>query len=284
MNNKQKRYTVNYEYKAFKYFLIVLIVTWISGFFAAFYSYSETLSGLQIPFILIGMFTPFIVALFMIYGSKNKDLISDFKNRIFNLKLIKPKYWLAILLIMPITLLLATSISLLFGQPIEQFSLAPELATSAGAEIIIILIILLLAPTFEELGWRGYGVDSLKKGNSIFKATLIFAVLWVLWHLPLYFISGYYQNELIHMNFIYAVNFIFQVFVAAFIMGWLYYKNNRSIVAIIVFHMMLNLFSVLLQTEQFTKCIITIILALVSIYILLVDKKFFFGNNDEYAK
>jgi membrane protease YdiL (CAAX protease family) len=37
------------------------------------------------------------------------------------------------------------------------------------------LIILVLAPTFEELGWRGYGVDSLKKGRSIMKATLIYA-------------------------------------------------------------------------------------------------------------
>ena len=273
---------LNYKYKPFKYWFLTLLITWITLFIAAYFSYNEELLPYKNIFILIALFTPFIIAMFMIYGSKNKDLKKDFKERLFNLKLIKGKYWLFILLIMPITLLIATSISLLFGQPISQFFLSPEL-TLLGGETLIILIILVLAPTFEELGWRGYGVDSLKKGKTIFKATLIYAALWISWHIPLYFIDGYYQNELIHLSIIYALNFIVQVLVAAFIMNWLYYKNNRSIIAIIVFHVMLNLFSVLLQTEQFTKCIITIILAIVLGYILLKDKTFFFVKENEYS-
>ncbi len=104
---------------------------------------------------------------------------------------------------MPFALFLATAISLLFGQPIEQFSLSPEF-TIFGGEAFLILVILFLAPTFEELGWRGYGMDSLKEGKSLMKVTLIFALLWNLWHLPLFFVKGYYQFELIHMNVIYA--------------------------------------------------------------------------------
>jgi len=41
---------------------------------------------------------------------------------------------------------------------------------------------------------------------------------------------------------------------------------------------MFNLFSVLFQTEQFTKCIITIILLLISIMIIIREKEFFFGE------
>lgn len=265
----------NYQYKPFKYFFTVLSITWITGIIAAYFSYSETLSVYQIPLILIGMLTPFAIAMFMIYGSQNRELKQDFKIRLFNLKLIKAKYWLAIFLIMPITLLIATSVSLLFEQPIEQFYFSPELGEAAGGEIIIILIILLLAPTFEEFGWRGYGVDSLKKGKTILKATIIYAILWNLWHWPLFAINGYYQNELVHMNLIYAFNFLVSIFPAAFLMNWIYYKNNRSISAIIIFHMMLNLFSVLFQTEQFTKCIITIILLIISGIIFWKDKSFF---------
>lgn len=271
----------NFQYNPFKYFFTVLSITLITGFMAAYFSYSESLESLMIPFALIGMLTPFTVAMFMIFGSKNKELKKDFRKRLFNIKAVKPKYWLFILLVMPITLLLATSISLLFGQPIEQFFFASELLTANGSEIIIIMVILLLAPTFEELGWRGYGVDSLKKGKSVLKATFIFAGLWALWHIHLYFIKGYYQNELIHLGGTYALNFIVQVLVAAFIMGWLYYKNNRNIFAIIVFHMMLNLFSVILQTEQFTKVIITIILTIISVYIYMNDKNFFISNFDK---
>lgn len=265
----------NYQYKPVQYFALVLCITWITTLVAAYFSYHETLGGYKIPMILIGMLTPFIIAMFLIYGSKNKSLQQDFKERIFNLKLIKAKYWVAILCIMPITLLLATSISIFFDQPIQQFQWAPELLSATGSEFIIILIILLLAPTFEELGWRGYGVDSLKKGKSILKATILFALLWNAWHWPLFAIDGYYQNELIHLSPVYAMNFIVSLFPAAFLMNWIYYKKNRSISAIIIFHMMLNLFSVLLQTEQFTKCIITILLTILCGIILWKDKDFF---------
>ena len=57
---------------------------------------------------------------------------------------------------------------------------------------------------------------------------------------------------------------------------WIYYKSNRSIAAAILFHFMFNLFSVLFQAEQFTKCIITIIPLIISVVIVLRNKKFFF--------
>ncbi|MCK4241153.1 MAG: CPBP family intramembrane metalloprotease [Candidatus Atribacteria bacterium] len=270
----------NYQYKPFKYFFITLLLTWISLFLAAYCSYNETLKSYQTLFMLPGLFAPFIIAMFLIYGSKNSELKKDFKNRLFNLKLIKSKYWAAILLIMPFALFLATAISLLFGKPIEQFSLSPEF-TIFGGEAFLILVILFLAPTFEELGWRGYGVDSLKKGKSLMKATLIFALLWNLWHLPLFFINGYYQNELIHMNIIYALNFVVSLIPAAILMNWIFYKNGRSVIAIILFHSMLNLFSVLFQTEQFTKCIITIILLIISVIVVRRNKSFFYEKSNE---
>ena len=270
---------INYKYKPFKYFFITLLITWLSFFAAAYCSHTRGLESYQILFMAPGLFIPFIIAMFMIYGSKNGELKKDFKNRLFNLKLIKLKYWAAILLIMPFALFLATAISLLFGQPIEQFSLSPEF-TLVGGEAFLILVILFLAPTFEELGWRGYGMDSLKEGKSLMKVTLIFALLWNLWHLPLFLVKGYYQNELIHMNIIYALNFVVSLVPAAFLMNWIFYKNGRSIIAIIIFHSMLNLFAVLLQTEQFTKCIITIILLVISAIVVWKNKSFFINNQE----
>jgi membrane protease YdiL (CAAX protease family) len=271
---------INYQYKPFKYFFITLLVTWISLFAAAYCSHTEGLESYQIPVMLPGLFTPFIVAMFMIYGSKNKELKKDFKARLFDLKLIKPNFWVAILLIMPFALILATAMSLLFGQSIKQFSLSPEF-TVFGAEAFLTLVVLFLAPTFEELGWRGYGVDSLKRGKSLMKTTLIFALLWNLWHIPLFFIKDYYQYELIHMNFIYALNFVVSLIPASILMNWIFYKNGRSIIAIIIFHSMLNLFSVLLQTEQFTKCIITIILLVISAIVVWRNNSFFYEKENE---
>jgi len=44
---------------------------------------------------------------------------------------------------------------------------------------------------------------------------------------------------------------------------------------------MLNLFSVLFQTEQFTKCIITIVLSIISVIVVYKNKHFFFEDKNE---
>ena len=112
------------------------------------------------------------------------------------------------------------------------------------------------------------------------KATLIFALLWNLWHLPLFFINGYYQNELIHMNIIYLLNYVISLFPIAFLMNWIFYKNGRSIIAIILFHFMVNLSTVSFQTEDFTQCIVTIILLVITTIVVWKNKSFFYDKEN----
>ncbi|MCO6480420.1 MAG: CPBP family intramembrane metalloprotease [Phaeodactylibacter sp.] len=271
---------INHRYRPFRYYFWTLLITWAALFTAAWLSHREELASYQFLPMMIGLLAPFGVAMFMIFGSKDKGLVQDFKKRLFNLRLIRSRYWLPLLLIMPFATLTATAISLLFGQPVEQFRLSPEF-TLAGGQAFTILIVLFLAPAFEELGWRGYGGDSLnKKGRSLMTATLLFAVLWNLWHLPLFFIKGYYQYELFQTNVLYALNFVVSLFPAVVVMNWLFYKSNRSIIAIILFHFMMNLFSVLFQTEQFTKCIITVVMACIAGFIIWRERRFFFGTEE----
>jgi len=269
----------NYTYKPIKYYSITILLTWISLFSAAYCSHTEGLEQYMIICMLPSLLIPFIVALFMIYGSKNKQLKQDFKHRIFNLKTIKSNYWLAILFIMPLVVLLATAISLVFGQPAVQFQLSSQFQILSGAAFLSI-VILILAPTFEELGWRGYGVDSLMKGRSLINVSFLFALLWGLWHVPLFFIKGYYHYEILQTNPVFALNFFVALIPAAILSNWIFYKNGRSIIAIIIFHFVLNLSSTLFQTEQFAKCIVTIILLIVSIIIIRKNKQFFMDKQD----
>jgi len=185
-----------------------------------------------------------------------------------------------ILLVMPVSLFLATIFSLLFGQSARQFQLSSEFKIVDG-QVLLSVLILFLAPALEELGWRGYGVDSIRSKFYLFKTTLIFAFLWALWHLPLFFIHGYYQNELWNTNILYVINFFVSILPATILMNWMYYKNNRSISAAILFHFLFNLFSVLFQTEQFTKCILTIILLVFSVIVIKMEKELFFDKSDQ---
>jgi uncharacterized protein len=262
----------NFKYKPLKFFSLSLIITWIAWFIAAYFSFNESLENYKYFFVLLGLAGPFVSAMFLIYGSGNDGLKMDFRKRLTDLKLVKPVYLPVIVLIMPAAVVLAITISLLFGETAHQFSLSPGFSV-AGAGAVMLVISIIIAPAFEELGWRGYGVDSLSKnGRSRFGTTLIFVLFWALWHLPLFLINGYYHYEMLHANILYALNFVVSVLAAGFLSNWIYYKNNRSIPANILFHVMLNLSFSSLQMAEFTKCIVTIILILACVILFFKYK------------
>ena len=88
--------------------------------------------------------------------------------------------------------------------------------------------------------------------------------------MPLFFIKGYYHYDILQMNGWYALNFFIALIPAVLLGNWIYYKNKKSIITIIIVHIVLNITSVLLQTEQFTKCIVTVV--------LLVYRELLFGR------
>lgn len=269
---------LTYSYKPIRFFLIVFLISGIAGFSAAYCSYQKELQVAELLFMFATLVAPCITALAMIFGSKNNQLKDDFWDRL-SLSRIKLSYLPMIFLLTPLILFLATTLSLLFGKSAKQFALSTDFHGIGGMGILSLLLPLFLAPAFEELGWRGYGVDSLRAHFNLFITSLLFAFLWGLWHVPLFFIKGFYQNELWNTSIIYSANFFASMLPATFLINWIYYQNNRSIIAAMLFHFMLNLSAVLFQTQQFTKCIVTILLLAVSVIIVVKDKKFFFNDN-----
>jgi uncharacterized protein len=257
------------------FYLITISIAFIQGFVAAYMGNNKGLQQFQMPLLLLGLCVPCIIALIMIY--QNEILIEDFWHRLLLFKF-KPVYLIVILFLMPCVIFLATWLSLHFGYSTEQFQITKELSVMKGWAILGIAIPLVLAPIIEELGWRGYGVDSLKAYFNLFNASVLFGVLWAVWHIPAFFVKGYYHNQLWHQNIFYVINFFAGVFVIAFLMNWVYYKTGRSIPAVILFHAVVNLSSMLLKTEQFTKCIATALLCIFTIFVIVYDRDFFFTN------
>ena len=145
---------------------------------------------------------------------------------------------------------LATWISLFFGFSAEQFSVTQDMRVMKGWAILGIAIPLVLAPLIEELGWRGYGVDSLRAYFNLFNTFVLFGFLWAMWHLPTFFIKGYYQNQLWDLGIVYVLNFFVSIFVVAILMNWVFYKTDRSIPALVLFHAVLNFSSMILRTSS----------------------------------
>lgn len=259
-----------YHYRPARFFPLVYAGSWGPWFFGVYAGSrgQETFASLS---SLFGLLAPIGVALALVLSSGSKDLSRDFKDRIFNLRRIRAFYALVAVALPFAVVCVSIWLSVLFGQPAGQF------AFSAGPNLLAMVILaLVLAPIMEEVGWHGYGVDSLRAGSGMLKTALLFGVLWSAWHAPLFLISGTYQNSLIKMgNPIFVINFFVSIVPAAIIATWLYYKNNRSITAAILLHSMLNAAAVLLNAGQVAKCIATLLYAAVAVFIIVMDRAAF---------
>lgn len=271
------KYLETASYHPLWFYSIVMFVTLALCPIAAYISRHKGLEKFQFPLMFLGLSIPCITALVMIYTSSNEMLITDFGKRLLLFKISVP-YALFILFLMPWVICLATWISTFFGYGVEQFHVTKEMSVMKGWAILGIAIPLLLAPLIEELGWRGYGVDSLRAYFNLFNASMLFGLLWSAWHLPAFFVKGYYQNELWNLGVAYVINFFVSTFIIAILMNWVYYKTDRSIPALILFHAVLNFSSMILRTQQFTKCIATAILFAISILVIICDRDYFFSN------
>lgn len=258
-----------YTYKPIKFYLIAFALTWLFWILAIIFQKST----LALPFMFFGLIMPPIVALAFVFLSKNEMLKKDFKRKIIGFYRIKPKYILLAILSFAIVVLLSISTSVLFGGSTSQFAFTDFSFSIAGSSA---LLTILLASIIEELGWRGYGEDAIGSKMSWFKETLIFGVIWGLWHIPLFFMPGTYHFTLSELGTMYIINFFISAIPVNFLQTWVYVKNNRSMFATMMLHLFLNLGQEKIAMTPETKCIETIFLILVAIIIVLTNKEMFF--------
>lgn len=257
-------------YRPLTFFSLVYLLSWLPWMLAAYFSYRPNGELITLLLALLGLLGPLLAALIMLLTSDNQDLDRDCRNRLLSVSAIAGvKLWF-ILLLMPVGLLVATLISLPFGLSADQFNF------SAG--FLAMLPVAVIAALLEELGWRSYGVDSLQGKRSMLAATLIFGLLWALWHAPLFLINQTYQQGLWELGPLYVANFFISVFPAAILANWFYYRCGRSIPSAVLFHFLLVANAELLQTEPLTKCILTALLIGVCIVLVAANRSFFFSR------
>jgi membrane protease YdiL (CAAX protease family) len=219
-----------------------------------------------------GLLAPVAVAYALI--SQNAELRKDVAGRFFNFREMKLCYILLACLIMPISILLAQAVSLLFGYSPSQFVITGGFTFSSG--IFPVPFLLIIAPVIEELAWHSYGTDCLRRKFNLFKTSLIFGLFWGIWHLPLSSIRDYYQSNLLETGWIHGVNFLASILPYVILMNWLYYKTGRNILIAIIFHITAGFFNEIFATHPDSKVIQTVLLLVLATCVVIRDKKLFF--------
>ena len=266
------------DYKhAYLFYFLATIIPWSFWGFAAYISHStDFLYPGELASLLsfAGLLSPVLIVFFLAY--RNRRLMNDMLQRMVNLRSGKPVYWLLTLFLMPASILLAHSVSLLFGYPVSQFGFSEQFSFTSG--LFPVWFLLIAAPVIEELAWHSYGTDCLCNRFSLFRASLLFALFWGVWHIPLSFINDYYHSNLVQTGWIHGLNFLLSLFPFVIIMNWLYFKTGRSILSAIVFHVTAGYFNEIFATHPDSKVIQTGLLVVVAVLVLLKEKQLFFDS------
>ena len=201
-------------------------------------------------------------------------LKQDFKNKMIGFYKVKWVNVVWAVIVFAIVIVCSILLSLPFGQPLNQFSFT-ESFSFTGVGIAGAFITITVASIIEEVGWKGYCEDSIGNYMNWFWESMIFGVLWSLWHFPLIFIHGTYQAGLM-VNPLYVINFFVSGIPMGFVITWVYLESDRSILACMIFHFFVNFMQEKIALTPETKCLETIVITLVAVIIVMAKKDMFF--------
>jgi membrane protease YdiL (CAAX protease family) len=83
----------------------------------------------------------------------------------------------------------------------------------------------------EEYGWRGFALPHLLKKRSALTSSLIIALFWVVWHIP---ISPALKNISVFGLF------LLEVIPLSVLFSWLYFNSRGSILLVVLYHLVYN--------------------------------------------
>src|SRR5215211_8546847 len=138
----------------------------------------------QFPFLATG---PLLAALIVLALTEGRAGLQDLGSRMIRWRV--GWIWYALAIALPLAVHLLT-----VGLNVALGAGAPSLAQFSPWYVVIVVFAVRLinpldGPMAEEPGWRGFALPHLQAGRSALLATLILALIVVVWHSPLVFVT-----------------------------------------------------------------------------------------------
>jgi len=257
----------------FLYIPFVLALTWTPWLLAV--STGRGIENLAVKVLLLaGLLVPAAVALAFILLSEDAEYHWDYWRRVFDPTLISSGSWRVIFLLPPALTLVAILLSFLLGESLGQLRLVPQVRAHIPSILVFIFYTFFIGPFPEELGWRGYWLDKLKSRMSGLQASLLIAAVWALWHIPLFMVKGYPLQAKAGNPLLLAFYFL-DLFPKSVIFTYIFYKNQRSTLAAILFHFMINFTGQLFELAPLTEELVTALYLLAAIFLAVRNRELF---------
>lgn len=136
---------------------------------------------------------------------------------------------------------------------------------------------LLSGPLGEELGWRGFAQMELQKKHSPLKASIIIGFWWGMWHLPIWFTTGYMGMDLLKY-----ILFFMIALISTKIVMTAFYNLNQNLIIPIIIHQLFNFFIGLINGNLLELIMYSAIFySVVAVLLILINpKNVLYGKGD----
>ena len=231
------------------FFALALGLSWVFWIPLAVLE-GEPMAFPLIILMILGGLGPAVAEALLILGGGTRRQKRDYARRIFDVSRISPR-WLAVtLLLFPVVNALATLANGLTGGAWPAFEMVSELAANPLSIVPYLVFMFVFGPLPEELGWSGYALDGLQARRSALATSLIIGAAWAVWHLPLFFVEGTFQHDEIGFATATFWWYILPTLPISILDTWLYNNANRSTLAAVLLHFMVNVSGEVFELSQ----------------------------------
>ena len=244
------------------YLIITFFLTWLFMLPAALINKDIGATVVIILIILSGIFGKLIPPILLPYLMYGKDGWRDYWQRLVDYKRLGIKWGITSLVFPILFIFLGVITSLFFGGKFPSFEMTNVLKIIPYA-----FFILLYGPLPEEMGWTGYELDRLQAKFNALNSAIILGVFWLMWHFPLFFIEGSYQQQVIGFNTMrFWLTFVPGILCLQILQVWIYNNTNRSTLSAVLIHFMTNFSGEMLNLsvmQEYFRSMWTILITIV---------------------
>jgi uncharacterized protein len=178
-------------------------------------------NGLHGTLYILGGFGPTIAAFVAVALTPSEGAFREYLARLTRWR-VNPLWYVAVLAVPPLLAFGKEAVSLI-GAP-SGIHFSPLKPLLAGFTLFPAMIV---GGGLEELGWRGVAQPAMESRTNRLYATVAVGVIWVVWHIPLFFIHGTAQfGDAFGL-------FAIDVLANAFLLAWVYGGTNSILLCIL---------------------------------------------------
>ena len=185
---------------------------------------------------LIGGASPLLAGLGLAALTGGKAQTLDLARRLVDWRRIPGRWWLVILLFWLGLDLAMAGMAIWLGITDSPLDVNTSLFFNPGM-LLFLLLLSFVFPAIEEIGLRGYYLETLQQHFGPTTSGLVNGTVWAIWHAPFVWFPGYYANTTFNPELYWWLPMIV---CQTLLIVQVYNRTGRSILAVLIFHGMMN--------------------------------------------